>query len=79
MEFPMFNGFTAIYLKDNMVEINHAGNMGNTVDRHVRPAVNFMLGQDAFDNLQKAGKEKGAPDYLYTLRIPKAKFDAIVK
>ena len=79
MNFPMVHGFTAISLKGNTVEISHAGNMGNTVERSVKPAVNFMLGQDAFDTLQKAGKEKGVPDYLYTLRIPKAKFDSIVK
>ena len=81
MKFPIYNGLTSINLntKDNVVVIEHTGNMGNTVDHEVKINVNNMLGRDAFNALRKAGKEKGAADYLYTLRVPKADFDAIIK
>ena len=78
MNFPMRNCLTEIYLKDGNVVIYHGGNMDNTEERSVRPNVDYMLGKGAYNKLRKVGTPWGSPGYMFTLTIPKDRFDAIV-
>ena len=65
-------GLTKVHLDTRMGEVvvYHGGNMGNTVERSVRPNVDKLLGEGVFDKLREAGIEDGSPDYSYTLTAP---------
>ena len=65
-------GLTEVHLNTRMgiVSVEHRGNMGNTIDRDVRPHVDKMLGAGVFDALRANGNEGGSADYMYTLTAP---------
>lgn len=67
-------GLTSIYKGKEAFAIVHMGNMGNTIENQVRPNVDKMLGQGAFDYMASVGKADGSPDYQYTLTIPREDF-----
>lgn len=71
------HGHTEITRNKTHTTISHNGNMGNTVKAHVKPNVDKMLGQGAFDRLKTHGKESGSPDYAYSLKIPNKHFDSV--
>ena len=54
------------------VRITHNGNMGNTIERSVRPNVDKLLGEGTFDRMRSDvdAKEYGSPDYVYQLVAP---------
>lgn len=64
------NGLTHVTMTDRDVIVTHRGNMCNTVDGTVRPNVDELLGEGAFDAIRAAGTETGAPNYMYTLTAP---------
>lgn len=68
------HGLTSIHKGKDSFTIVHQGNMGNTVDKHVKPNVDKMLGVGAFNHMKKAGKEDGNPDYQYTMKVPTKHF-----
>ena len=62
-------GFTTIKITKQKVTIEHAGNMGNTILRSVKPNVDALLGEGAFDKLKvNILEETGYPDYFYVLK-----------
>ena len=65
-------GLTKVTIDTRMreVEVYHGGNMGDTIDRCVRPNVDKLLGEGVFDKLLEAGVEDGSPCYMYTLTAP---------
>jgi hypothetical protein len=71
-------GFTEIYTDHSNLIIDHGGNMGNSVERDVKPNTDKILGKGAFDFLSKYGKPfkdkfgnvHSSPDYSYVLIIP---------
>jgi hypothetical protein len=72
------NGFGEVRLRGKEVFISYGGNMGATVEGQVKPNVDEMLGQGAFDALKKhahfykdkAGNVHDAPSYSYILVVP---------
>ena len=65
-------GLTEVHINTRMgiVSVEHRGNMGNTIERDVRPHVDKMLGIGVFDVLRANGNEGGSADYMYTLTAP---------
>jgi hypothetical protein len=70
-------GLTSITQSGKFVYVNHNGNMGCTVERSVKPNVDYMLGEGMFDRLRSVGVSSGTPSYSYYLKIPLAKFRQI--
>lgn len=63
-------GLTHIEISARKVVIAHGGNMGNTIDRDVRPNVDRLCGEaGVFNRLRKLGLEDGSPCYMYTLTL----------
>lgn len=62
-------GLTEIKIKKNITTVTHSGNMSNTIEGSVKPNVDQLLGEGAFDRLlQNKIKEEGSADYLYILQ-----------
>jgi len=74
----LHHGLTTIYIGARKTVVYHGGNMGNTIDRSVRPNVDAILGKGTFDKLRKLGTEDGSPDYMYTLTLTTKDYLSVV-
>lgn len=77
MSFYKAYGVTEITKDNKHYYIGHGGNMGSTVNGHVKPNVDRLLGKGVFDKLKEHGKESGSPDYSYSLKVPIAHYERI--
>ena len=71
-------GLTEIEIRPRKTVIYHGGNMGNTIDRSVRPNVDHLLGENMFDALRAVGVEDGHPSYIYTLTLSTKAYREVV-
>lgn len=64
-------GLTHIILFDNVLIIEHNGNMGNSIEQSVNPNLN-KCGLPSIDKLKTIFRlyyEEGSPDYLYIIKF----------
>ncbi len=72
----LWYGFTEVEINKKRVLVYHNGNMGNTVDRSVKPNFDALFGEGLFAKLYPfKTDEVGAPDYSYMVSFKRSDFD----
>ena len=62
-------GFTSVQLLNNILNISHSGNMGNTIERSIDPNL-AILKLPSIQEIKEVLKdyiEEGSPDYFYSI------------
>jgi hypothetical protein len=79
-------GCTAIERDEQDTIVLHMGARGHTEDRHVRPAVDALLGKGAFGKIRpfarwerdRDGVPHRQPDLIYAFRLSNELFDSLL-
>ncbi len=74
----MHRGLTSIAISPRKVTVYHAGNMGDTVTKAVKPNVDAMLGEGIMETLLSLGTTEGSADYSWKLVLSRKDFDKAV-
>ena len=65
----LYCGLTSIKITKKTINVEHSGNMGNTIQGSIKPNVDKLLGKGSFNKLlENQIEQKGSADYFYVLK-----------